>query len=772
MNLKIIWRNLVSSKVISFTMILFIAMASMLLSLATILTINLEGALDQLMLDAKTPHFMQMHSGKLDISKLKTFANHNKNVIDFQVFNFLNIDNSQIILGENSLANSLQDNGVCVQSKQFDFLLDLNNKVVQPNNGELYVPVCYFKDGTAKFGDKASINGKSFTIVGFIRDSQMNSTLASSKRFLVSEEDFLQLEPFGNIEYLIEFRLQDLSQLSAFETAYSSAGLPANGPALTWPLFQMISAISDGIMIAVIVLIAIVVIFIALLCIRFTLLAKIEEDYREIGVMKAIGMRVSDIRKIYLMIYAFMVATGSIVGYLFSLLLQKPLQESIRLNLGEGGNDTFAWILGIIGMILVFLLICFYVNWNLQRFRKISAVQAIRFGTESLPTYGVGKVRLSESKLISTNLFLGINDVLSRKHLYVTMLVVIILASFIMIVPQNLYHTISEDNFVTYIGVGNCDLRLDVQQTSQIDEKTLNIGEYMEADSEIESYALFISKVFQIKLDNGTIENLKVELGDHTVFPLKYIEGRVPIKENEIALSAINAEELEKNIGDRITLVTSSEEKQLIVCGIYSDITNGGKTAKAVFKDNNTKTIWSVICANLNKKEQMASKIFEYVEHFPYSKVSSIDEYMAQTFGQTLQSVKAASLSAIFVSVVITLLVTLLFMKLLVAKDRYSIAVLRAIGFTNSDIRCQYVWRSTFVLVMGIILGTILAGTLGEKLSAIAISSFGATTFQFTINPLSTYLVFPMILLLVALFATILGTFHAGDIQLCESIKE
>lgn len=769
---KMIWRNFVNSKVISLTMILFIAMASMLLSLATILTVNLSGALDKLMVDAKTPHFMQMHSGNLDVSKLKTFADYNDNVTDFQVFNFLNIDNSQIILGDNSLANSLQDNGVCIQSKQFDFLLDLNNTSVQPKNGELYVPVCYFKDGTTKIGDSAFINGKPFVVAGFIRDSQMNSTLASSKRFLVSEEDFSLLEPFGNIEYLIEFRLNDLSKLNDFETAYSSAGLPANGPVLTLPLFQMISAISDGIMIAVIVLIAILVIFVALLCIRFTLLAKIEDDYREIGVMKAIGMRVSDIQKIYLIIYASIAGMGSILGYLLSLLFQRPLRESIRLNLGESGNDAFALTLGIVGMIFVFMLIFFYVSWNLQRFRKISAVQAIRFGTESLSKYGAKKVRLSENKFSSTNFFLGVKDVLARKNLYITMLVVIVLASFIMIVPQNLYHTISKDNFVTYIGVGNCDIRLDIQQTSQIDEKTLNIGKYMKADSEIKNYALFISKIFQIKLDNGIIENIKVELGDHTVFPLQYAKGREPIKEDEIALSAINAEELEKNVGEQIVLITSDGEKQLTICGIYSDITNGGKTAKAVFTDNYTKAIWSVICADLTEKEQLPNKISEYTQRFPYAKISSIDEYMAQTFGQTLQSVQSASLSAIIVSVVITLLVTVLFMKLLIAKDRYSISVLRAIGFTSLDIRYQYIWRVVFVLAIGIILGTVLAGTLGEKLSAVAISSFGATTFHFTINPLVTYLLFPLLLVSVTLIATVLGTLHAGDVQLCESIKE
>ena len=56
---------------------------------------------------AKTPHFMQMHSGEIDISQLGAFAEQNGNVDEFQVLEFLNIDGAQIIIGKNSLANSV-----------------------------------------------------------------------------------------------------------------------------------------------------------------------------------------------------------------------------------------------------------------------------------------------------------------------------------------------------------------------------------------------------------------------------------------------------------------------------------------------------------------------------------------------------------------------------------------------------------------------------------------------------------------------------------------
>ena len=125
------------------------------------------------------------------------------------------------------------------------------------------------------------------------------------------------------MEYLIEFRLKDFSALGAFETAYASAGLEANGPTVTYPLFKTMNAISDGMMIAVILLVSALVVAIAFMCIRFTLLAKIEDDYREIGVMKAIGLRVSDIKKIYLAKYAAIAAAGSILGFALSLVFQR-----------------------------------------------------------------------------------------------------------------------------------------------------------------------------------------------------------------------------------------------------------------------------------------------------------------------------------------------------------------------------------------------------------------------------------------------------------------
>ncbi|GIN23076.1 ABC transporter permease [Siminovitchia fordii] len=769
---RIIRNDISKSKLITLTTTIFVAVAAALVALSAILVVNLSGAIDTLMKQAKTPHFMQMHSGDIDTVRLADFAEQNSHVDEFQVSEFLNVDGAKIVIDGNSLVDNIQDNGFSTQSEKFDYLLDLGGNVINVSDGEIYVPVGYMKDGTANVGDKVVVDGKKFTIAGFLRDSQMNSLLASSKRFLVSENDYAAIKGVGSTEYLIEFRLKDLSEISAFETDYTSSGLEANGPTITYPLFKMLNAISDGLMIAVIFLVSVLVVAIAFMCIRFTLLAKIEDDYREIGVMKAIGLRVSDIKKIYLAKYTVIAATGCILGFALSFVYRGMLLENIRLYMGESENSSFANLFGIVGILLVFFAIIAYVNIVLRRFRKISATEAIRFGTSQEKTVGVKRFTLSGNRLFNTNIFLGIKDVLVRKKLYATMLVVLMISAFIIIVPQNLYNTISSKSFTTYMGIGNSDMRIDIQQTDNMSKKAEEIIKTMISDSAISKYALLTTKTFNIRLEDGTEERLKIELGDHSIFPVDYSDGAAPGSVDEIALSVMNADELNKKVGDIITLVNEGEERNLVVSGIYSDITNGGKTAKAVFTDNSADIMWYVICAKLSDQSLIGSKVLEYTDRFNYAKVSDIDEFIGQTYGSTINSVGKASYASIVVALIITVLVTLLFMKMLIAKDRYSIAVMKSLGFTNSDITIQYVSRSVFVLIVGIVFGTLLANSLGEVLASAVISWFGAASFKFVVNPLSAYLLCPLMMICSVLIATIIGTSSAGQIKISENMKE
>lgn len=770
---KLIINDIKKSKLISITITAFILLAAMLTSLAAILSVSLFTSIDSMMENAVTPHFLQMHSGGINRQQLLNFADKQGNVQDFQVSSFLNIEGAEIAIGESSLAGSIQDNGLSVQSERFDFLLGLDGNIIRPAEGEIYVPLYYMKNGQANIGDSVVIHGIGFKVAGFLRDSQMNASMISSKRFLVNESDFKKMKEFGKQEYLIEFRLTAPSAVSSFEEAYLAAGLPANGPpAITYSLFKMANAIDDGIMIAVLMLTSILVIIVGFLCIRFTLLAKVEDDYREIGVLKAIGLRTRSIKQLYLAKYGALAGTACIVGFVLSLFLKEPFLENIRLYMGESDSSGLGLVLGMLGALIIFFVVMLYVNSVLRRFKKLSAAQAIRFGAPQEKTKATRGFRLSESRIISPNIFLGIKDILSRKKLYVTMLMVLIISSFLMIVPQNIYNTISQRNFMAYMGIGECDMRVDIQQTDNIAGKTEELASFMAQDSEIKEYAVLKSYMFDMPMKDGTVGKLKVELGDHSVFPIKYSIGRAPQSKSEIAISKFVAEDLGISLNDKIVLIVDNQKKALTVCGVYSDITNGGKTAKAIFDISDGNILWSIIPVKLHSGVDVHGKVVEYKNRLSYAKVADIDEYIKQAFGGITDAVQKASYASIAAAAILTMLVTLLFMKMLLTKDRYSIAVLKSLGFKTAEIRVQYLAKAFAVLIVGILIGTILANTLGEFVGAGLIASFGASTFRFVVNPIFAYLFSPVLMAMCVGFATWLSISGISLLKIPEYIKE
>lgn len=108
----------------------------------------------------------------------------------------------------------------------------------------------------------------------------MNSSLVTSKRFLINESDMKILEEnIGEKEYLIEFLLTDISKVNEFEALYQFSKLAQNGTAITYSLYQLLNSLLDGIVAAVIILVTIMLMLIALVSLRFILLSTIAEDY-------------------------------------------------------------------------------------------------------------------------------------------------------------------------------------------------------------------------------------------------------------------------------------------------------------------------------------------------------------------------------------------------------------------------------------------------------------------------------------------------------------
>jgi putative ABC transport system permease protein len=767
MTLRILKKDISRNKVITSTLFLFILLAAMLVALAVNIIITLLASMDILFTRSRAPHYMQMHSGEINQSEIDDFTRNNPLVKNQQTVTLLGINGANIYLGgrEESEAPSIMENSFVIQNKDFDFLLDMESAVIRVNDGEIAVPVYHMKEYSLALGDTVRIVNDSFerefVITSFARDTQMNPSVVTSKRFVVSENDWeLLRQNIGEPEYLIEFLLHDVNDLSEFERMYQASDLPQKDTVITYPLYRLLNALTDGIVAAVMVCISLLFVVIAALCLWLTLTATIEEDYREIGVMKAVGIHSRDILRIYMIKYIVMTASASLLGYVSSFFIGGLFTANISLYMGIAPKTIVNSVLPALGALLVFLAVVLFCRMVLRRFRKISAVEALRNQNrpEGNRRQRARGLRLSRARFKNVNIYLGVMSVKNRFIVYGVLCVVFVICAFLMIVPLNLPHTLESPDFISYMGAGRSDIRIDIfsRQKGNAQSRYEAIERYIENDPDIIRYTTLTTAAYKIQDAGDVYENIKIESGDFSIFPLKYLHGAAPAMENEIALSVMNADELKKTVGDTVTVLAGNEERTLTVCGIYQDVTNGGKTAKGLLPYTSGNILWYVVNIKTASGISIPAKIAKYNNIFSSVKVTDMEDCVAQTLGGLIESLSLASAFAFALALVIAVLITALFFKMLMSKEASQIAIMRGLGLSCRNIRTQYITRAILVLLVGIAAGSMTSVMLGGELAAMLIS--GISRMRLVINPFMSFMVCPLSLAVVVGVTVFLGS--------------
>ncbi len=762
---RMLRKDFLRKKLITVVVFAFIFVSALLVASGTNLIIELSNSLNVLFTRANTPHFVQMHAGPLDQAEIDSWAAANDMVTDQQTAEMITMDGSNLYLGESQSpeVNSIMDISFVTQNEGFDFLLDLDNEIIQLSPGEIAVPVYYSQERDLEIGDEVRVNTGAgemiFAITAISRDSQMNPAIASSKRFLIHEQDYANLREYiDETEYLIEFLLVDDSQISAFASAYQASDLPKTGPAVDRGLFRLINSLSDGLVAGVVILMSLLLIVIAILCLRFTFLATIEEDTREIGVMKAVGIARSDIKRIYLAKYIVMGAAAALLGYLASLPLNQALSANILLYIGSASKSALQTALPLVAASSIFLIVTISCVVILRRFNHITAVEALRSGSVGESMRSIPMLNLKRGRRLSINTYLGVRDVLQRSKLYGLLAFVFFFCAVIIIIPIHFLTTIQSPTFISYMGSGQSDIRIDLRQSEDVADRFDNTVAYLADDPDVAKLSPLVTSLFKVMRSDGTLETLNIESGDFSLFPLDYVKGVAPQQENEIALSYLNANEMEKQIGDTVTLVIEGQEREMVVSGIYQDITNGGRTAKATLPYNPQTVIWYTVNLNLASDANLEEKVLEYSQIFDPARVTDTASFISQTVGNTVQQLRTVTVVTVVVGLAVSVLITSLFMIMLITKDTNQIAIMRSLGFSLRHIRTQYLTRALFLLAFGIVLGTLFSNTLGQQLVSVVFSLQGASRIRFVIDPLQAYVMYPSLLMFTVAVTTILST--------------
>ncbi|MBR3772453.1 MAG: FtsX-like permease family protein [Clostridium sp.] len=783
-------KDLRKNKAINIVLLFFVAISACLISVGFMITVQLFQSINSMYEIAKPPHFMQMHVGEFDPVAVENFAKQNDYVKDWQIIDIYNVDGSNIsIQKENQptvpMAGCMLDLGMMEETEKYDLLLDMNNKPYYPEKGEIGVPVMIQEQYNVEVGDVITISDgklvKNLTVTKIIRDSQMNSSMCSSTRFLLNPEDLQELRDsgMGETEYLIEYYFDSTSQANKFQAAYENAGMPMNGQAITYPIIRLVSGLSDLLTVVLLVLVSVLLIFIAGLCLRFTILSAIEEDVTEIGVMKAIGLAFKDIREIYLQKYRLLVAIGCLAGYFLSLLADKIFISRIEKNFGATKLSAITLFVPILFVLLVYALDVSLCKKILKKIKDISVIDTIRGNITVDGKNNKKKTRkamdITRCKISSVNVSMGLKSVLQSKKTWFMMFFILFIATCIITIPLNLFNTFKSERFVTYMGQNDCDMLIETTSRSEAFAKYNDVMDLLAKDSDVSDFSYEAYVVYNGVNKEDENVNVHVACASDSKSELQFVEGKCMQQPDEIALSVMNADTLGVKTGDQLTLSLNGKEQTFKVSGIYQDVTNGGYTSKVVMDYNPEDVYKYAFEVNYKDGVDVNQKADLYTDQLGQNvNVKELKEFVSQTLGGVTTQLGKAVMVINLVAIGLAMLITILFMKLLMTKERTQVAILKTIGFSIRDLKQQYMFKTCFVSLLGIILGLVCAVFLGEGLVSliIGIANLGIVKITFFIKPLEVYILYPGMLLLAVIVSTISAYGSLKKSNIVELIKE
>lgn len=768
-------------------LLLFLSLSVTLAVSVFLMLVQLFSSISTMYETARPPHFLQMHKGEINQESVDAFNRSYPGMEHWQTVPMIDVYGEKLVVQKSdeqkefTLGECRLDISLVKQNEQYDVLLDGERNVLQVEKGEIGVPVILLEDYPINIGDEICFKGenveKHFVVTEYVYDGQMNSTLCSSTRFLISEEDFEELfGKVGETEYLIEAYFEDSAMAVDYQTAYeqSEKNLPKDGQAVTYTMIFLLSAMTDIMMAMVFFFIGILLVVVAMICLRYIILARIEEDMREIGTMKAMGIPSRRIRSFYLGEIRILMGIGCVIGYGAALPAVTFFTGHMSRTFGKYQIGIGVYIAAVGICILVYGMILLFTRKVLGRLRKVTVVDVLvtekGFGKRGKTRDGIHK-----SHHIPVNLLIGLREARNGYGIIFSLLLIV---TFLVTVPYRMVYTMEDKEFSTYMGSAVCDALIEVEQGEELEIRKEAAEKLLLSEKEknnVSDYKVLRRVRLQAEDSEGKWQGIHIDTGEKAGEGIQYLKGKQPETEKELALSGLMVEQLGKKEGDTVTILLNGAEQELVVSGIYQDVTSGGRTAKAVYDFKGAEAEQYTFEVNFGKAPESEERITVWRETLGSGyTVEYMEDFIAQTLGGVTAQVRQASMAAFVIGICLIGMIVMLFQKLRIAREGKMLAGKKAIGIPVSDICRQELYPVLLAGGVGAVAGLALAGVLGDRIfgALFSVMGLGIEQIEFAAMPIMMYVLIPVMLLVVLGMVTMISCRQIKSMEITEYFSE
>ncbi|EWM55153.1 ABC transporter permease [Ruminococcus flavefaciens] len=781
MYLRILKKDLKRKKTMNIILLLFVILATMFAASSANNIITVIGGLDYYFEKANiSDHFVITLNNNGD--EIEEFLSKQPNVKDFRREDQLFFNDKELTKDGKKLAEFANaalllsiDNG------QLNYF-DKNNEILkQVPEGEAYftgsiVPKIDLEKGD-EFMLKLGDTELTLKYAGIAKDAFLGSEMFNNPRIIISNADY---EKFTGDEKVIKNNNGTIYYINGYDTKTLESDLSDIPGASFNKGVSLVrtSYVMNAIVAGLLLIVSICLILVSFVVLRFTISFTINEEFREIGVMKALGLKNSSIRSLYLVKYLGIAVIGAFTGLLLSIPFGQALMKSVSDNMVLGNDNMM--LINIACSLFVVLIILLFCWRCTHKIKILSAIDAVRSGQTGERFRKKGLMHLGKSRLGATG-FLAFNDVFNSPKQFCVMTVIFTVCLLLVMSLANSANTLSSGKLLPLFGVQESEVY--ITDTELIAKVMTGEKTYKEMSSDIENRLAdngMPCKITSEALVFPTLEangkkaspifmyNKDTKASDYT-----YSEGYAPKYSNEIAITPQVAEKLGVNIGDKIKLTFNGKTDEYIISAFFQSMMQLGETGR--FHESfevPDELISQVVGFQVDfddspDKETINSRIEKMKDIFNSKYVDDSDGFVMACIGANIkETINRVKLMVLLITSVIIILISILMERSFISKEKPEIALMKAMGFSTRSVIAQHTLRFAIVAAAASVLSILLSTPVTKLCIDPIFGIMGAIDgVDYNIKPLEVYALYPVIIIAVAILGASLTALYMRSIK-------
>lgn len=766
MYLQILKKDLKRKKTMNLILLLFVMLAATFIAGSANNLATVSSALDHYLEKAGTPDYWFASTDASEIEKFEEFAAENG--YDYYISRLIQIEPKNVSVEGEKLEYS---NTLALSNLGGIKIFDSNDReITHINDGEIYVTQVLFSSTQNDFHEGGKIvirqDGieKEFTVKGYTKDALFGSQMVGMTRFLVSKND---ADFFDNEKLAVCRSVEVHTKDAGYRDKFNELGLNTI-MSVDYPMIKMMYFM-DMLLAAILLVVSVCLIFISMVILRFIIHFTIAEEFREIGVMKAIGIKNNGIRGLYIVKYLAIAVIGTGTGILlsvpFSRLMIGRISQKIII---AGGENLFINVAAAILAGAAVVLFCYLCTGKIRRF---SPIDAIRVGETGERYQKKGALRLGSSRLPAV-LFLAVNDICSSLKSYLSMIIIFILGTLLVIIPVNTINTLRSDNLITMFNMTKSDHVISREllfnphedNEDKIERQFQEVKEMFAANG-IEA-EVFQEIMFRSNVRKGSKVTNSLSFqgrGGVTTDEYVYIEGTPPANAHEVALTYLTAGQIGAEIGDDVEIKVGEDTRVYTVTAITQSMNNMGEGVR-FYQEAELDYHYAAgsfgIQVNYGDdpdEDQLSARKALLEKLYPDAKIYTPGGYISYMIGDVASQIDSIKLLILSIILAVNALVAVLMVKSFIVREKREIALLKAVGFHNGFLILWQTLRIGIVLIFSVLVGALISGPLSTLIITPIFRMMGAYSIRFEIKSLEVYVLHPLTVLAVTAFSAFLS---------------